>query len=69
MKEIETLGRGCAKCTKVAELIQSVAADCRTSVKVVKETSPEVIMNYGVMTTPAIVVNSVLAGLFRLKGA
>jgi len=60
MKEIKILGSGCAKCIKVAELIQSVAADCGASVNVVKETSPEVIMSYGVMTTPAIVVDSVL---------
>jgi hypothetical protein len=60
MKEIKILGSGCAKCTKVADLIQSVAADCETSVNVIKETSPEVMMRYKVMMTPAIVVDSLL---------
>jgi len=60
MKEIKVLGSGCAKCTKAIELIQSVAADLGASVNVTKETSPEVIMSYGVMTTPAIVVDEVL---------
>ena len=60
MKEIKVLGSGCAKCTKSTELIQSVAAESGTSVNVIKETSPEVIMSYGVMMTPAIVVDRVL---------
>lgn len=60
MKEIKILGSGCAKCTKAAELIQSIAADCGASVNVIKETNPEVIMSYGVMMTPAIVVDRVL---------
>ena len=57
MKEIKVLGSGCAKCTKTAELIQTVAAEFDASVNVVKETSPEVMMNYGVMSTPAVVVD------------
>ncbi|YCM45942.1 thioredoxin family protein [Verrucomicrobiaceae bacterium 227] len=60
MKEIKVLGSGCAKCTKSTELIKSVAAESGTSVNVIKETSPEVIMSYGVMMTPAIVVDRVL---------
>ena len=45
MKEIKVLGSGCAKCTKTAELIQTVAAEFDASVNVVKETNPEVMMN------------------------
>ena len=60
MKEIKVLGSGCAKCTKTAELIKSVAAECSIPVNVVKETSPEVMMNYGVMSTPAVVVDHIL---------
>ena len=60
MKEIKVLGSGCAKCTKAVELIQSVAAACGTSVNVVKETSVEVMMRFGVMSTPAVVVDGVL---------
>ncbi|MEZ5570725.1 MAG: thioredoxin family protein [Halioglobus sp.] len=60
MKEIKVLGSGCAKCTKAVALIESVAAECGAPVNVVKETSAEVIMSYGVMSTPAIVVDNVL---------
>ena len=41
MKEIQVLGMGCTKCTKTAELIQAVAAESGTPVRVIKETSPE----------------------------
>lgn len=60
MKEIKVLGSGCTRCTKTAEFIQSVAAESNIAVNVVKETNPEVIMSYGVMSTPAVVVDDVL---------
>lgn len=60
MKEIKVLGSGCAKCVKTAELIQLVANDCGFSVNIIKETNPETIMNYGVMSTPAVVVDNQL---------
>lgn len=60
MKEIKVLGSGCAKCIKTVELIQSVAKDCGITVSVLKETNPEVIMSYGVMRTPAVVVDDQL---------
>lgn len=60
MKEIKVLGSGCAKCVKTAELIQLVANDCGFSVNIIKETNPETIMNFGVMSTPAVVVDNQL---------
>ena len=60
MKQIQVLGSGCAKCVKTAELIQLIANDCGVSVNVTKETNPETIMNYGVMSTPAVVVDNQL---------
>jgi len=60
MKEIKVLGSGCAKCIKTAEFIQSVAIECGIPINVVKETSAEAIMNYGVMSTPAVVVDNIL---------
>ena len=47
MKEIKVLGSGCSKCIKVAELIQVVANDCGVQVNVVKESSPQVMLEYG----------------------
>ncbi|MBQ0730383.1 MAG: thioredoxin family protein [Oleispira antarctica] len=60
MKEIKVLGSGCKKCTKTAELIQAVANDGGIQVHVVKETRPEVMLEYGVMSTPAVVINNQL---------
>lgn len=60
MKEIKVLGSGCAKCVKTAELIQTAAAERGIEVRVVKETDPEVFMRYGVMRTPAVVVDDEL---------
>ena len=60
MKEIIVLGSGCTKCIKTAELIQSVADECSIPINVVKETSPEIIMNFGVMSPPAVVIDNMV---------
>ncbi|GAA4082234.1 thioredoxin family protein [Zhongshania borealis] len=60
MKEIKVLGSGCSKCIKTADFIKSVARELDIPVNVVKETSLEVMMSYGVMSTPAVVVDDVL---------
>jgi hypothetical protein len=60
MKEIKVLGSGCSQCIKAAAFIRSVASELDIPVNVVKETSPELMMNYGVMSTPAVVVDDVL---------
>jgi len=57
MKEIKVLGSGCTKCEKTAELIQKIAAEVQAEVNIQKETDPEVIMNYAVMRTPAVVID------------
>ncbi len=57
MKEIKVLGSGCAKCVKTAELIQQVVAQLDVAATVEKETSPEAMMSYSVMRTPAVVVD------------
>ncbi len=57
MKNIKVLGSGCAKCVKTAEFIEKIAAEKQVAVSVVKETNPEKIMAYGVMSTPAVVID------------
>ena len=59
MKEIKVLGTGCAKCTKTVEVIAKIANELNISVHVIKETDPEVIMAYGVMSTPAVIIDEV----------
>tara|TARA_R110002012_G_scaffold74192_3_gene188388 strand:+ start:2635 stop:2868 length:234 start_codon:yes stop_codon:yes gene_type:complete len=60
MKNIEVLGTGCAKCVKTMEMIKAIATDCGAEVQVVKEINPEVMMRYGVMSTPAVVIDKQL---------
>lgn len=57
MKNIIVLGSGCAKCVKTAEIIEKTAKELAAEVSVSKETRPEAIMSYGVMSTPAVVVD------------
>ncbi|MDI3324505.1 thioredoxin family protein [Pontibacterium granulatum] len=60
MITVKVLGTGCAKCTKTAEVIERVAEAVGANVEVVKETSPEAIMQYQVMRTPAVVIDETL---------
>jgi small redox-active disulfide protein 2 len=60
MKDIKVLGSGCAKCTKTAEKLQQLAQEMNIEVTVSKQTDPQVIMEYGVMSTPAVVVDGQL---------
>jgi glutaredoxin len=60
MKNILVLGSGCAKCTRTAEIIEKIAQEIDVKVSIKKETNPQVIMNYGVMSTPAVVINEKL---------
>ncbi|QMV14522.1 MULTISPECIES: thioredoxin family protein [Vibrio] len=60
MKNIKVLGSGCAKCTKTAEQIEKIAAELDVEANVTKETDPQTIMQYGVMSTPAVVIDEQL---------
>jgi protein-disulfide isomerase len=60
MQNILVLGSGYAKCTKTAEVIEKIAQEIDINVSVKKETNPQVIMNYAVMSTPAVVINEKL---------
>lgn len=61
MKKIEVLGTGCKKCTATAEQITAIAKELGTDVEVTKVTDPQIIMQYQVMSTPAVAVNGQLA--------
>jgi small redox-active disulfide protein 2 len=60
MKTIKVLGSGCTKCQKTAEMISRIAAESAVEVSVIKVTDPAVMMDYGVMSTPAVVVDEQL---------
>lgn len=66
MKNIKVLGSGCTKCRKTAELIEKLASEQGIEASVIKETDAQAIMAYGVMSTPAVVVDEKLVHSGRI---
>lgn len=60
MKRLQILGTGCAKCAKLAESTQHAADALGLDYRMEKVTSIVDIMSFGVMTTPALVVDGVV---------
>jgi small redox-active disulfide protein 2 len=55
--KIEILGVGCAKCHKLEELVREIAKNEGINADISKVEDFKKIMNYGVMTTPALVID------------
>ncbi|MBU2637008.1 MAG: TM0996/MTH895 family glutaredoxin-like protein [Bacteroidetes bacterium] len=57
MKKIQILGPGCPKCKKLTELTEQAAKSLNLQYELEKVTDIKEIISYGVMMTPALVVN------------
>ena len=57
MKKIQVLGGGCSKCKVLAEEVTKAAAEMGVAIELEKVTDFQKIMEFGVMTTPALVVD------------
>ena len=57
MKKIQILGTGCAKCNLLAENVKKVADSLDIEYELEKVSDIKEIMNFGVMMTPALVVD------------
>lgn len=55
--KIEILGTGCAKCHKLEEMVKDVLRNTGIEAEVAKVQDIKSIMGYGVMTTPALVID------------
>lgn len=55
--KVEVLGSGCANCRNTAALIAEVAAQAGVSIDLAKVEDMQAIVGYGVLTTPAVVVD------------
>jgi small redox-active disulfide protein 2 len=62
--EIKILGTGCPKCKTLEKLTRNVVEQNNIEATVIKVEDIMEIMKYGVMTTPALVVN----GKVEIKG-
>jgi small redox-active disulfide protein 2 len=57
MKKIQILGTGCPKCKKLAENAETAIKELGIEYEVEKVTNIKEIMSFGVMMTPALVVD------------
>ena len=57
MKEIKVLGTGCSKCTTLYDNVKSAVAELGIDATVEKEQDIMKIMEYNVMSIPALVVD------------
>lgn len=64
MKKIQILGTGCPKCKKLAETTELAAKELGLAYEIEKVTDINEIMSFGVMMTPALVVD----GTVKLTG-
>lgn len=55
--KIEILGTGCPKCKTLTANVETAVKELGIKAEIVKITQFKDIMNYGVMLTPALVVN------------
>jgi len=60
MKKLQILGTGCAKCKKLAEATEHAAEALGLPFQIEKVTEIQKIMAFGVMMTPALVVDGVV---------
>ena len=60
MKRIEVLGMGWAKCNQLAERANEAVKELGIDAEVVKVQDIKTITNYGVLMTPALVVDGVV---------
>jgi len=57
MKKIQILGTGCPKCKKLAECAEQAAKELGIEYELEKITQINDIMKFGVMVTPALVID------------
>lgn len=55
--EIKVLGPGCANCNKLEKLVQEAVEDLGMKDSVQKVSDIQEMLSYGVLSTPALVVN------------
>ena len=66
--KIEILGTGCTKCKALEEATKQAVAKVGGFHEVIKVEDIVTIMNYGVMSTPALVIDGVVKSSGKLLG-
>ena len=55
--KIEILGTGCSKCKNTKEVVEKALKNSGVEAEIIKVEDFETILNYGVMITPAVVID------------
>lgn len=66
---IKILGSGCAKCKQLEAMAQKAVAESGVDASIEKVTSMDDIMNYGVMMTPALVIDEEVKSVGKVLSA
>ena len=69
MKKLQVLGTGCPKCKKLTEMTEAAAKDAGIEYELEKVTDINDIVAFGVMTTPALVVDGEVKAAGKLPTA
>lgn len=69
MKKLQILGTGCAKCNALTEATKKAADELGLEYEVEKVTDLRQIMSFGVMTTPALVVDGLVKVAGKIPGS
>ena len=69
MKKIEILGMGCPNCKRLEENARKAVSELGLEAEIIKVTEIGKIMGYGVMATPALVVNGKVKASGRIPDA
>jgi small redox-active disulfide protein 2 len=69
MKKIQILGTGCPKCKKLAENAEAAAKQLELEFEVEKITDINEMMKFGVMVTPALVVDGEVKAVGKIPSA
>jgi small redox-active disulfide protein 2 len=64
--KIEILGTGCPKCKKLTENVEAALKEKNIQAEIIKVTDIEKIMEYGVMTTPALAIDGKVVSAGRI---
>lgn len=67
MKMIKILGGGCPNCTILYNNVLSAIRELKIEASISKIQEYEEILKYGVMSTPALVINEKVVGIGKLK--
>ncbi|HOW85739.1 MAG TPA: thioredoxin family protein [Candidatus Aminicenantes bacterium] len=67
--EIKVLGPGCPRCGEVQKRVADALAELRVPASVEKVTDIKMMMSYGILATPALVINGKVRCAGRIPSA